>query len=255
MRPLEAPSDVDTGPPGLLAPPAAPAAARGSGDTKRGGFAVCPRSAGAAPKLRLGVNCTRAASVESADVEIRHDLPGVFTGNGAAHGQNFKSSAKSEPPTELPGCREWVVSRAQRRARVTQTDARVLFSAILGLPLEQFLKDSPTTIGPICHFCTSLLKRNSVLSKRLSPATSLEVQWRGHRFDLWSGKIPHATEQGSLCARLLKPAQPEQVLHSKGSRHSEKPKYPGEEQPLRPWRPEPQKADVQQRQPSAARRD
>ncbi|KAI4575985.1 hypothetical protein MJT46_001820 [Ovis ammon polii x Ovis aries] len=59
---------------------------------------------------------------ESADVEIRHDLPGVFTGNGAAHGQNFKSSTKSEPPTELPGCREWVVSRAQRRARVTQTD-------------------------------------------------------------------------------------------------------------------------------------
>ncbi|KAI4555361.1 hypothetical protein MJG53_019051 [Ovis ammon polii x Ovis aries] len=59
---------------------------------------------------------------ESADVEIRHDLPGVFTGNGAAHGQNFKSSAKSEPPTELPGCQEWVVSRAQRRARVTQTD-------------------------------------------------------------------------------------------------------------------------------------
>ncbi|XDA73317.1 hypothetical protein R6Z07_003641 [Ovis aries] len=27
------------------------------------GFAVCPRSAGAAPKLRLGVNCTRAASL------------------------------------------------------------------------------------------------------------------------------------------------------------------------------------------------
>ena len=76
---------------------------------------------------------------------------------------------------------------------------RGLFPAILGLPLQQFLKDSPTTIGLICHFCTSLLKRNSVLSKRLSPATSLEVHWRGHRFDLWSGKIPHATEQGSLC--------------------------------------------------------
>ena len=63
MKPLEAPSDGDTGPPGLLAPPAAPSAARGPGDTKRGGFAVCPRSAGAAPKLRLGVNCMRAASL------------------------------------------------------------------------------------------------------------------------------------------------------------------------------------------------
>ena len=63
MRPLEAPSDGDTGPPRLLAPPAAPSAARGPGDTKRGGFAVCPRSAGAAPKLGLEVNCTRAASL------------------------------------------------------------------------------------------------------------------------------------------------------------------------------------------------
>ncbi|XDA69633.1 hypothetical protein R6Z07F_000005 [Ovis aries] len=48
MQPLEAPSDADTGPPGLLAPPAAPAAARGPGDTKPGSFAVCPPSAGAA---------------------------------------------------------------------------------------------------------------------------------------------------------------------------------------------------------------
>ena len=63
MRPLEAPSDGDTGPPRLLAPPAAPSAARGRGDTKRGGLAVCPRSAGAAPKLGLEVNCTRPASL------------------------------------------------------------------------------------------------------------------------------------------------------------------------------------------------
>ena len=54
MQPLEAPSDGDTGPPGLLAPPAAPSAARGPGDTKRGGFAVCPRSAGAARNYDLG---------------------------------------------------------------------------------------------------------------------------------------------------------------------------------------------------------
>ncbi|XDA69635.1 hypothetical protein R6Z07F_000007 [Ovis aries] len=163
MQPLEAPSDADTGPPRLPAPPAAPAAAPGPVDTKRGGFAVCPPSAGAAPKLRLGVNCTRAASLihvsgvkeprvptlggrkvlykgfvegvlspakirrkadvkaerssklpddvkggvdcgadagESADVEIRHDLPGVFTGNGAAHGQNFPASIRQVRATD-----------------------------------------------------------------------------------------------------------------------------------------------------------
>ncbi|KAI4587915.1 hypothetical protein MJG53_002323 [Ovis ammon polii x Ovis aries] len=35
---------------------------------------------------------------------------------------SLRASTKSDPPTELAGCREWVVSRAQRRARVTQTD-------------------------------------------------------------------------------------------------------------------------------------
>ena len=69
----------------------------------------------------------------------------------------------------------------------------------------------PATMGLVCHRHTSLLKLNSVLPERLSPGSSLDVQWlrihlsmQGHRFALWSGKIPHATEQGSLCARLLK---------------------------------------------------
>ena len=82
---------------------------------------------------------------------------------------------------------------------------RASFSAVL----ERF----PNHHGPICHFCTSLLKLKSVLSKRLSPATSLQVQWRGHRFYLWSGKIPHAAEQGSLCA-------PTPEAHTAGSRRS-----------------------------------
>lgn len=56
-RPPDAPSGGDTGPPPLLASPAAPSAAREPGYTARGRFTVCPQSAGAAPKLRLGVNC------------------------------------------------------------------------------------------------------------------------------------------------------------------------------------------------------
>ena len=64
-------------------------------------------------------------SLESADVEIRHDLPRVFTGNGAAHGQNFPGEhPPSQTHRQLPGCREWVVSRVQRRVRVTQTDGK-----------------------------------------------------------------------------------------------------------------------------------
>lgn len=64
-------------------------------------------------------------SSESADVEIRHDLPRVFTGSGAAHGQNFPGEhPPSQTHRQLPGCREWVVSRVQRRVRVTQTDGK-----------------------------------------------------------------------------------------------------------------------------------
>ena len=31
-------------------------------------------------------------------------------------------------------------------------------------------------------------------------------QWRGHGFEPWSGKIPHATEQLSLCTTTTEPA-------------------------------------------------
>ncbi|MXQ97877.1 hypothetical protein E5288_WYG003952 [Bos mutus] len=72
--------------------------------------------------VKVGVDCGVDAG-ESADVEIRHDLPRVFTGNGAAHGQNFPGEhPPSQTHRQLPGCREWVVSRVQRRVRVTQTD-------------------------------------------------------------------------------------------------------------------------------------
>lgn len=62
-------------------------------------------------------------SSECADVAIRHDLPRVFTGNGARHGQNCPGEhPPSDPPTEPPLCREWVVSRMQGRVCVTQAD-------------------------------------------------------------------------------------------------------------------------------------
>lgn len=47
------------GTPPLLASPAAPPVARGPGHTARSRFTVSRWSAGVAPKLRLGVNCTR----------------------------------------------------------------------------------------------------------------------------------------------------------------------------------------------------
>ena len=66
----------------------------------------------------------------------------------------------------------------------------------------------------------------------------------GHRFDLWSGKIPHAEEQLSLHAtttepvrhnysacvpRLLKPGCLQPVIHNRRTHCNEKPMHRNEE--------------------------
>ena len=43
---------------------------------------------------------------------------------------------------------------------------------------------------------------------------------RGHRFDPWSRKIPHAVEQQSLCAKTTEPVLLELVLPNEKPRHS-----------------------------------
>ncbi|KAJ8787868.1 hypothetical protein J1605_005672 [Eschrichtius robustus] len=52
---------------------------------------------------------------------------------------------------------------------------------------------------------------------------------RGHGFDPWSRKIPHATEQLSLCARTTEPAHLEPALCNKRSHRNEKPAHRNEE--------------------------
>ena len=53
----------------------------------------------------------------------------------------------------------------------------------------------------------ALTRANSVVMKILLPGTSLvsACQCRGHRFDLWSGKILQAMEQLSPCATTTEP--------------------------------------------------
>ena len=56
-------------------------------------------------------------------------------------------------------------------------------------------------------------------------------QCRGHGFEPWSGKIPHATEQLSLCTTTTEPAHLEPVLRNKRGRDSERPAHRNEEWP------------------------
>ena len=54
-------------------------------------------------------------------------------------------------------------------------------------------------------------------------------QCRGHGFEPWSGKIPHATEQLGPCAAITEPVRLEPVLHNKRGRDSERPAHRDEE--------------------------
>ena len=56
-------------------------------------------------------------------------------------------------------------------------------------------------------------------------------QCRGHGFEPWSGRIPHATEQLSPWAATTEPARLEPVLCNKRGRDSERPAHRDEEWP------------------------
>ena len=54
---------------------------------------------------------------------------------------------------------------------------------------------------------------------------------RGHGFELWSGKIPHAAEQLGPWATAAEPARLEPVLRNRRGRDSERPVHRDEEWP------------------------
>ena len=54
---------------------------------------------------------------------------------------------------------------------------------------------------------------------------------KGHEFELWSGKIPHAAEQLGPWATITEPARLEPVLRNKRGRDSERPAHREEEWP------------------------
>ena len=56
-------------------------------------------------------------------------------------------------------------------------------------------------------------------------------QCRGHRFEPWSGKIPHAVEQLGPWATITEPARLEPVLCNKRGHDSERPAHCDEEWP------------------------
>ena len=73
--------------------------------------------------------------------------------------------------------------------------------------------------------------------------------YRGHGFEPWSGKIPHAVELLSPCATITEPAHLERVPRNKRGRDSERPAHRDEEwPPLAATR----EAPAQKRRPNTA---
>ena len=56
-------------------------------------------------------------------------------------------------------------------------------------------------------------------------------QCRAHRFEPWSGRIPHAAEHLGPWATIAEPARLEPVLHNKRGRDGERPVHRDEEWP------------------------
>ena len=56
-------------------------------------------------------------------------------------------------------------------------------------------------------------------------------QCRGHGFEPWSGRIPHAVERLGPWATTTEPVRLEPVLRNKRGRNSERPAHPDEEWP------------------------
>ena len=75
-------------------------------------------------------------------------------------------------------------------------------------------------------------------------------QCRGHGFEPWSGKIPHATEQLSPWATTTEPARLEPVLHNKRGRNSERPVHRDKSGPRSPQL---EKALARKRRPNTAK--
>ena len=80
-------------------------------------------------------------------------------------------------------------------------------------------------------------------------------QCRGHGFDSWSGKIPHAPQLLSLCSRARVPQllKPVHLLLFSATREATAMRSPCTATESNPCSPQPEKAHTQQQRPNATK--
>ena len=100
-----------------------------------------------------------------------------------------------------------------------------------------FRKLHPTTAVYTFSFQVPMEQSLSLAIKQVSGLPWWRSGWesacqcRGHGFEPWSGKIPHAAEQLDPWATTTEPARLELVLRNKRGRDSERPVHHDEEWP------------------------
>ena len=81
------------------------------------------------------------------------------------------------------------------------------------------------------HFCPETYFKSTQGLPWWRSGWESACQCRGHGFEPWSGKIPHAAERLGPWATIAKPVRLEPVLRNKRGRDSERPAHRDEEWP------------------------
>ena len=147
------------------------------------------------------------------------------------------SAGDLNTPDLLPGCIQlnvnWVDPWVMRRHSIAHVDR-----------YSTLLKGSQNSI--ICSVVNwiqlKVFPQTSMLRMRNRKTNRVGLPWwrggwesacqcRGHGFEPWSRKIPHAAEQLGPWATITEPARLEPVLDNKRGRDSERPAHRDEEWP------------------------
>ena len=121
------------------------------------------------------------------------------TGSSPGLGRSHMPRSNWAREPQLQSLRVWSLCSATREATIVRGPRTAMKSGPRSPQLEKALAQKRR---PNIAINQSINQSNKSLKKKKKESA---CQCRGHAFDPWSGKIPHAAEQLSLCATTTEP--------------------------------------------------